>query len=424
MKKKIIVAFVCVIALVMSLTSCDLEGFQYIFEDIIENVGGEIMDNVGDEILDGVINNIPGLGEDQQYEELEAVMPGRGFEEVDISHFDLPKGIVFVYREITGMGYVFRVQADGYNPGMEIIVGIDNEGVIIGSKCLSSYESFGVEADLDYIYNGQTIGTFSPYIISGATYTSRGYSDAISYAFEAFYIITGREMDSSVKLQAMISELAPEYADGESVYAPGSILKATIAKNGIGASYIVSDGDECYLVLVNAMGRARVYDDDGDDVTSANKNLAAEAKKHAGNYLNDYSRYLTEKVYGMFPEATNVTAIETDTFNTVSAAVTFTVNGERYYGFYSRCEGFNQMDIYVILDSNGAIAKVDVKQILFDIEYAPNISGVPSGYKDRFVGATIDTWSDDTAIISYATISSNAMSKAVRDSFEAFDRLK
>ena len=127
----------------------------------------------------------------------------------------------------------------------------------------------------------------------------------------------------------------------------------------------------------------------------------------------------------MMAGSADITAISLDTFNTVVSAVSFTVEGETYYGFYSRSIGFHQMDVYVVIDANGAIAKIDAKQFIFEEEYFMAFGGMNvSEYKNGFVGITGDTWTGDEAIIATATMTSNAMKESTTDAFASFESIK
>ena len=113
------------------------------------------------------------------------VMPeGGNFEEIDISTLGLPEAITNAYKETSGKGYVFRVVSTGYKSGMVIMVGVNAEGKITGSKCLETQDTFGKEPQIDNSYNGQSLADFAPTLISGATMTSNGNRDAVSNALQ------------------------------------------------------------------------------------------------------------------------------------------------------------------------------------------------------------------------------------------------
>ena len=354
------------------------------------------------------------------------VMPdGTNFEEIDISTLGLPEAVTNAYKETSGKGYVFRVVSTGYKSGMVIMIGINAEGQITGSKCLETQDTFGKEPLIDNSYNGQTLGDFAPNMIAGATMTSNGYRDAVSNALQSFTLASGGKLDPAIALEAKIAELAHGFVNPAAVDASGSFKKILKASNDAGFAYISSDGENAFLVLVNATGGSVVYDGEGNNVTEAQSALAEEAKAHAAANQKSYADDLTTKITRLFADASDIAPIETNTFGTIVSAMTFKSNGADYYGFYSRSMGFHQMDVYVIIDANGAIAKVDAKQYIFDEEYFAAFGGMDVGsYKAGFEGLTFETWTGDAAVIATATMTSNAMKQSTEDAFAAFNDLK
>ena len=354
------------------------------------------------------------------------VMPdGTNFEELDISTLGLPEAITNAYKETSGKGYVFRVVSTGYKSGMVIMIGVNAEGKITGSKCLETQDTFGKEPLIDNSYNGQTLGDFAPNMIAGATMTSNGYRDAVSAALQSFTLASGGKLDPAIALEAKIAELAPGFVNPAAIDATGSFKKILKASNDAGFAYISSDGENAFLVLVNATGGSVVYDGEGNNVTEAQSALAEEAEAHAAANQKSYADDLTTKITRLFADASDIAPIETNTFGTIVSAMTFKSNGADYYGFYSRSMGFHQMDVYVIIDANGAIAKVDAKQYIFDEEYFAAFGGMDVGsYKAGFEGLTFETWTGDAAVIATATMTSNAMKQSTEDAFAAFNDLK
>ena len=354
------------------------------------------------------------------------VMPdGTNFEELDITTLGLPEAVTNAYKETSGKGYVFRVVSTGYKSGMVIMVGVNAEGKITGSKCLETQDTFGKEPLIDGSYNGQSLADFAPNLIAGATMTSNGYRDAVSNALQSFTLASGGKLDPAIALEAKIAELAPGFVNPAAVDASGSFKKILKASNDAGFAYISSDGENAFLVLVNATGGSVVYDGEGNNVTEAQSALAEEAKAHAAANQKSYADDLTTKITRLFADASDIAPIETNTFGTIVSAMTFKSNGADYYGFYSRSMGFHQMDVYVIIDANGAIAKVDAKQYIFDEEYFAAFGGMDVGsYKAGFEGLTFETWTGDAAVIATATMTSNAMKQSTEDAFAAFNDLK
>ena len=204
-----------------------------------------------------------------------------------------------------------------------------------------------------------------------------------------------------------------------------NIEKALKAGNDAGFAYVVKNGDASFLALVNATGVCKVYDVAGADVTDAQSAIADEAKAHASANQKSYTEDLNARVIKLFADASDIAPIELSTFNTVVSAVSFKSNGAEYYGFYSRSIGFHQMDVFFVIDANGAIAKMDAKQFIFEEEYFAAFGGMNNGeYKAGFEGLTSETWTGDAAVIATATMTSNAMKQSTEDAFAAFNSIK
>ncbi|MBQ1196247.1 MAG: FMN-binding protein [Clostridia bacterium] len=356
---------------------------------------------------------------------LEVMPDGTNFEELDISTLGLPEAITNAYKETSGKGYVFRVVSTGYKSGMVIMVGVNAEGKITGSKCLETQDTFGKEPLIDNSYNGQSLADFAPNLIAGATMTSNGYRDAVNNALQSFTLASGGKLDPAIALEAKIAEFAPGFVNPAAIDASGSFKKILKAANDAGFAYISSDGENGFLTLVNATGGCIVYDAEGNNVTDAQSALAEEAKAHAAANQKSYADDLSAKITKNFADASDITSIEVSTFGTLVSASTFKSSGADYYAFYSRSMGFHQMDVYVILDANGAIAKIEAKQYIFDEEYFAAFGGMDIGsYKSGFEGLTSETWTGDAAVIATATMTSNAMKQSTEDAFAAFNSIK
>lgn len=234
-------------------------------------------------------------------------------------------------------------------------------------------------------------------------------------------LVSGGKLDDSIVLEGMIPTLAPGYVSVEKIDATGNIQKAYKAKTDAGFAYIMKNGDASVLVLVNATGGAKAYNAEGADVTADNAAAVAEAKAHAATAQKSYKAAAETKFGRMIDGATDMTAIEVNSFGTIAYAASFKVGDATYYGFYSRAIGFHQMDVYVVLDASGAIVKMDAAQFIFDEEYFMAFGGMDvAAYKGGFVGLTGEMFTGDEAIIATATMTSNAVKQAITDAFDAF----
>lgn len=367
-------------------------------------------------------------------ERLNEVLPGaNGFENITSTLTNLPASVLKVHKEVGGLGFAIEVAATGYNTAapMDVVIGVDAQGKIVEVKIFAYNDtpSFDItKKDPAYLdsYKGQDSTLAGVGLVAGSTISSTGLKTAVS---EAMNVLVENELvKAGVKSdEQILTEMIPTVAEGYNklvdVAATGNIVKAFKFETGTGFAFVIKAGEAHYLAVVNAMGVCKVFDVEGNDVTEAQAALVAEAKTAAASQKS-YEADLTKKLEKMMSGATDFTAIQLDTFNTVASAVSFTVDGTLYYGFYSRSYGFHQMDVYFILDENGAIVMMDAKQFIFEEEYFGNFGGMNTNeYKDGFAGFTGDTWTGDAAIIATATMTSNAMKQSTADVFAAFNSI-
>ena len=365
---------------------------------------------------------------------LNAVMPGgSAYEDITATLSGVPASVVKVSKETNGLGYVIEATATSdYTQGspMDIVIGIDATGKICGIQLVSHSESLIFGADYPSTYIGKDSALADVGLYAGSTYSSTAFKNAVSEAMGVLIsnnmIAAGVKSDAQI-LEELIPSVAPGFTKLVDATASGNIEKALKAENGTGFAYVVKSADASYLAIVNAMGACRVYDVEGNDVTAAQEDVATEAKAAAIAEQTDYTTALKTKVEKMMNGATDIESVELETFNTVVSAVSFKVEDANYYAFYSRSIGFDQMDVYVVIDENGAIAKLDADQFIFDEKYfkdAMGFAGMPEGYRDGFIGITTDTWTGEQAIISKATMTSNAVKESTADAFASFNSIK
>jgi electron transport complex protein RnfG len=139
-------------------------------------------------------------GEKQRADDLcmEFFPDAKSFEELKTSDFDsLPKTVTAIYKETSGLGYVFQITTKGYESGLVIMCGISSDGKIVQTKTLSSSETKTIGGKTESEdYTSQYTGLGSDFAdkvdaISGATITSTAYEAAISDAFTALNVISG-----------------------------------------------------------------------------------------------------------------------------------------------------------------------------------------------------------------------------------------
>ena len=194
--------------------------------------------------------------------------------------------------------------------------------------------------------------------------------------------------------------------------------------NGVGAAYIAAVGENSYLVLVNVSLSARAYDVNGADVTeSVDAAIREEASADGAANTEDSSAKEIKKLSKLAGDGAECTPIALDgLYGTVSHAYSISVGGSTYYGFAARPLGYGNMPmlLYYVLDENGAIVSMTADEFILMGDYFNAYELNESDYKAGFAGITGDSWNGDQALISGATISSEAVSAATADVFLAF----
>ena len=114
------------------------------------------------------------------------VLPGGGsFTKLDASIVNTASyetHIQEIYKASNG-GYVVKTMSAGYSTGLQIMVGINAEGKVTGSKCLASQETLGFEKTYGEALLGATKDNISDIsTVSGATKTTTGYKKAVADA--------------------------------------------------------------------------------------------------------------------------------------------------------------------------------------------------------------------------------------------------
>jgi hypothetical protein len=315
---------------------------------------------------------------------------------------------------------------------MELTVGISADGKICGIQVDNYTDSIDVrEKDENFLpsFIGMDSTLADVQIVAGCTFSSSSIKNAVAAGMNA--LIANGMIEEGVKTPAqilteMIPTVHPGMASGQilkatEVEVSGSMVAAYQADNNTGFAYIVAVGEENFLAVVNAMGVCKVYDVEGNDVTEAQAALADEAVAHAAANQKDMVSAAETKITRMFETATDITPVALDSFNTVVYAATFNADGAAYTMFYSRSIGFEQMDVFVVIDANGAIAKLDATALFFETEYFPVDDTVDQpAYKASFAGMTAETFTGDNAMIAGATMTSDAVKLSTNDAFAAY----
>ena len=180
----------------------------------------------------------------------------------------------------------------------------------------------------------------------------------------------------------------------------------------------MKSGESSYMAVCNAFGSVKIVDVDGNEVSD--DAMAAEAKAYAEANIVSHSDGDLNKVKLLVPDASDVTPISLEgVYNSVTCA--YKAEGVGYV-FVSRSYGYSNepMVIYYVIDDNGAIVTMTADELILFKEYFTSYQLDESSYKAGFAGLTGDSFTGDEALISGATVSSDAVRVATEDAFAAF----
>lgn len=347
---------------------------------------------------------------------------------------NIPASVQSIYGETGGMGYVLRLStSEGYTKQpIEFTLAIDAEGKISGVE-LTAYpetKDMGKET-YPQTYLGQDSTLANVSLVAGVTYSSSAFKNAVADSFAALIdnglIGAGVKGDEQILVE-MLAEVYPgivsptgtpqyeeqEIADGQYSY----ITKSLKALNDSGFALIMKSGESAYMAVSNAFGSVKIVDVDGNEVSD--DAMAAEAKAYAEANIVSHSDGDLNKVKLLVPDASDVTPISLEgVYNSVTCA--YKAEGVGYV-FVSRSYGYSNepMVIYYVIDDNGAIVTMTADELILFKEYFTSYQLDESSYKAGFAGLTGDSFTGDEALISGATVSSDAVRVATEDAFAAF----
>lgn len=199
---------------------------------------------------------------------LEVLPDGKNFEEIEIDE-KYPSIITKAYK--ADGGYVFRASVTGKSSGLIIMCGVNADGKIVGTKVIAEQETdsydvlvFPFVEGLDGAYKDMDLAGFNPYLVSGATLTSRAYGDAVKASLQAFVIASGGSVDIRTPEQiiqdncnAALGTVDVKYSKWFATEVITGIDAVYEAESGVGRVYVIGEsfiGVKADGSIVNAEG--------------------------------------------------------------------------------------------------------------------------------------------------------------------------
>jgi MraZ protein len=138
---------------------------------------------------------------------LEVLPDGKNFKKIDITS-EYPAIVTAGYK--ADGGYVFQMTVTGKSTGLVIMCGIDADGNVVGTKVIADEETpsyaekvFPQVEGTAGKYTGMSLDNFDPYLVSGATLTSKAYSEAIKAALQSAILAAGGSVDTRTPEQIL-----------------------------------------------------------------------------------------------------------------------------------------------------------------------------------------------------------------------------
>ncbi len=362
-------------------------------------------------------------------EALIVVLPeGKNFEEFTLDE-KYPAAITKGYK--ADGGFVFQATVTGKSAGLIVLCGISSDGKIVGTQVIADQETddydknvFPAVQGTDGAYKGMDINTFAPYLVSGATLTSKAYGDAVKAALQAFTIANGGSVD--VRDPEQILQDSCNEALGTNGIKFNKWF-ATEIVGGIDAVYVAEDNSGKVFVIGETHVGVKA------DGTIVNPNNADESVIKAANDIIDAS-VLTEVT--SLPDGINTKTIK-KVYVTNSGNYVFDLEGKGYQALFDYGDG-TVININLSISADGKI--IDCLTVSHNESQGFGDVCATEDYYEQYRGASasdiilsvtspdmhadqIPDGSTDIGAISSATFTTYGYQKAVKTAFEAYEIL-
>ncbi len=362
-------------------------------------------------------------------EALIVVLPeGKNFEEITLDE-KYPAAITKGYK--ADGGFVFQATVTGKSAGLIVLCGIDSDGKIVGTKVISDQETDDYDKNVfphvegtDGAYKGMDINTFAPYLVSGATLTSKAYGDAVKAALQAFTIANGGTVD--VRDPEQILQDSCNEALGTSGV-KFSKWFATEVVQGVDSVYIAEDNSGKVFIIGETFVGVKA------DGTVVNLGNADESVIKTANGIIDASS-LTEIT--SLPDGINAKTVK-KVYITNSGNYVFDLEGKGYQALFDYGDG-TVINIKLSISADGKI--IDCLTVSHNESQGFGDVCATEDYYEQYRGSSasdivlsvtspdmhadqITDGNTDIGAISSATFTTYGYQKAVKTAFEAYEIL-
>ncbi len=337
-----------------------------------------------------------------------------------------------IYKDDTKQLYTLDLStSEGYSHGpIELKLTVDFEGRIAGLELVSSADDKDLGEAFLPSFAGQDSALGAVELVAGVTFSSSAIRNAVAGGMNALIengLITAGQKSGEQLLTELMPLVYPGIVNkagaiqGEELAGGGSVTKGYKALNGSGSAWFVHANDADYLAVASFLGGVSLYDVEGNSVDDAA--LLGEVAALAAQANDDLHEAQQKALAKLLPEGATMEPMQiVGLANSVTGAYYVSAGEEVFYAFAAHPYGYANevMELFYVLDENGAIVTMRAKELILHSEYFSNYTLDEPAYREGFVGLNGESYSGQDALIAGATMSSEAVDTATRDVFEAF----
>lgn len=337
-----------------------------------------------------------------------------------------------VFRDDTKQLYTVNLStSEGYSHGpIDLKLTVDYEGKITDLQLVQNSDDKDLGEAFLPSFQGQDSALGGVDLVAGVTFSSSAIRNAVADGMNTLIdngLISAGQKSADQLLAELIPSVYPGLVNkagaiqGEELPGAGLVTKGYKAANDSGFACFLEDGGKAYLGVASVVGGVTVYDLEGNRVDDAALLDATAAFAATSSY--DPHADQQKALARLLPEGAEFEHMQIEGLNSsVTGAYAVATEDGTLYAFAARPYGYANevMELYYVLDADGAIVSMRAKELILHSEYFSNYTLDEASYKEGFNGLTADAYTGEQALIAGATMSSDAVDTATRDVFEAF----
>ncbi len=337
-----------------------------------------------------------------------------------------------IYKDDTKQLFTVDLStSEGYSHGpIDLKLTVDFEGKIAGLELVQSADDKDLGETFFPSFVGQDSALGGVELVAGVTFSSSAIRNAVTDGMNTLIdngLITAGQKSAEQLLAELIPSVYPGLVNkagaiqGEELAGSGVVTKGYKAANSSGSAWFIEDGENACLGVADVVGGVMIFDLEGNPVEdSALLSAVAELAAPVNDDLHEAQQKALAR---LLPEGAELQPMQIPGLaNSVTGAYSVETEEGTLYAFAARPYGYANevMELYFVLDEHGAVVAMRAKELILHSEYFSNYTLDEASYKDGFLGLTADEYTGEQALITGATMSSEAVDTATRDVFEAF----